>query len=183
MISTRQIFMVICILLLLIVSIMHSIRPIESIHLDRKQLESAPDYYIDNLKVIQFNADGRWINRLKANKLLHFIKHDSHVFINPVMRSNKEHTTFWRIQAKTAVAINHFEQISFEKAVRIIQNNQQDHSTIHTTQLTYYPKTQIATTAAPIHIKDNKLQLDAIGMNANLSTQHIVFMQQTKAIL
>lgn len=143
--------------------------------LDTKSLESTPDVIIHQLTVHQYDKNGHLHHRLEASLMHHIPLNNTTWLKTPLIRFAQINQPSMTIEAEQATALHGNEQITFKDNVIIHQEKQasMSPSTLTTTELTYYTKTQLAISHVPIYWERIGSTVHAAGMSANLATNRI----------
>ncbi len=145
------------------------------IKLDKLTLSTSPDTIIKQLTVQQFDTHGKLSHYLKTPLLHHIPLDNTHQLTTPHIIIYQPNQPAWEISAKTATALYGGEQITFNNHVIVHQkqNKNRQESTFQTEELTYFPKTELATTPKEITFEQAGNVVHSTGMKAYLAQNHI----------
>ena len=148
--------------------------------LNAKTLLETTDTVITNLNVRQYSKTGTLSHSLQTPLVRHIPKNNTHLILKPHIFIARPAQPSWEINAAEATALYGGEEITFKHDVRIHQKkgDHNDESTITTEEITYFPKTQMATTAKGTnHIELDQgtthLRAASATTNTNLKNQLI----------
>ena len=170
-----------------------------------------PDAYVNGLILTQMGDTGQVASRFYAKKAVHYAtdvtlldtpyailyggNDDANNLTNTLSagaeqpatttskKSTKKQQPPWMIKADHGRLTQSGTVLYLWDNVRIWQaKGQQNQSTVFTTtSLTYYPKTRLAKTKAPVNIdRGDGSKISAVGMKANLNTGEITFLSKTR---
>ncbi len=152
------------------------------IQLDTQTLSTTPDTSITHLTVQQFDANGQLSHSLKTPLMHHIPLNNTHQLTTPFIMITQKNQPAWEIHAKNATAIQGGQQITFNNDV-IIHQKKDAHtqaSTLKTEEITYFPKTQLATTLKDVTFVQSGNRVQSTGMNAYLAENRVQLLSHTR---
>lgn len=160
------------------------VRTPKAIQLDNQVLRTQTDIVVTDLSVKEFNEQGQLIHSLSAPKLHHIPLDDKYVLEKPYIRIQQETQPQWTIYSRKAIAMHGNREITFQEHVRIQQAAQANSPAklVKTEELTYFPATKMATTAKDILFKQAHNQVQARGMQADLSKNRVKLLSDAQGI-
>ncbi len=150
--------------------------------LDNDTLSTTPDTIISELMIQQFNDKGEISHYLHTPVLYHIPLHNTHKLKTPHIIVTQLNHPSWEINAEHATAIGGGQEITFQSNVIIHQNKDEhrEETTLKTEELTYFPKSQLATTPKDIQITQAKNIVKSTGMNAYLSENRVQLLSNAR---
>lgn len=150
--------------------------------------KNAPDFFIQNLMVKQFNENGKLNYTLHAEHLTHFeAKNHSYlsqltVFSYPDTHSQQQAP--WKITALKGEAWYGSDDLLLKHHVKIEELSPQKTPslTLTTNALSIFPKKNLAYTAEPVTIIQPGLSFHAVGMRIHFKKKKIEFLHQSQGI-
>jgi lipopolysaccharide export system protein LptC len=152
-------------------------------HLDDQTLSKTADMVINNLKVQQFDANGRLVNYLQTPLMHHVPLNNTHWLKNPHVIIAQSDQPTWEIQSQQATSLNGGESITFNKQV-VIHQQKDEHtqeSTLKTEAMTYFPKDKLAITTLDVTYEQPGTIVQSTGMKAYLAEKRVLLMGQTRS--
>lgn len=143
-------------------------------------LEEEPDYYGDNLKRRQFNAQGKLAQTFIAKRSEHYpIAQHTH-FQQPHIVTTNDQGRAWQIDAEEGEMSDKEQLLTLINNIEIRPLNDPDNQDllIETSRLTYKTDTQVASTDQPVQITNTDTKINAVGMNLNVPNQTLELLQQ-----
>jgi len=182
--ATQGITSVFSILVILATSAWYFLTESSSPTLDQQILNNTPDHRFILLKIEQFDIKGNRLHSLKT-PYAHHIPSEQHLWLKtPRIWVTEAKQPTWTIQSKEAVISDDGQEVVFKNQVEI------EHSAFKNTppgvlkseQMSYFPKTHIASTPLKIIWEQNENTLEALGMKANLAEHQVDLLHNTRAI-
>lgn len=152
------------------------------IKLDDQTLSTTPDTIISELTVQQFDEKGQLSHYLKTPLMRHIPLDNTHQLNSPDIMITQPQQPSWQIHAKEAIALHGGQQITFKNNVIIHQKKSEhrEETTLHTEELTYFPKNQLATTEKNIIIMQAKNTVRSTGMKAWLAESRVQLLNNAR---
>jgi len=152
------------------------------IKLDAQTLSTTPDTIISELTVQQFDAKGQLSQYLQTPVMRHIPLDNTHQLETPHIIITQPNQPSWEIHAQKATALRGGQQITFNNDVIIHQkkNKNREETTLNTEELTYFPKTQLATTPKEITIMQAKNTVRSTGMKAWLADNRVKLLNNAR---
>ena len=152
------------------------------ISMSQEALSMIPDYTVTDLSVKQYDNKGLLANAFKTPQLHHIQQYNMFEFIEPNIIVSMPNQAPWQIHSRNGKAYFGGKQIVLFNQVRIYQPALNDHleTTFLTEEITYFPGTKFAETKAPITFQQPGMQVNAVGLEADLKDQHIKLLHQAK---
>lgn len=149
---------------------------------DPKQLDHLPDAVITNMHVTSFNEAGQRVYIITTPQLEHYSQGNRSYLSNPRLTLLKAPEEPWQIRSDYARTENGTEVITLWDNVVLHQAGGLENveSTITTTELTYYPKEQIASTDQPITLQQPGVTINAIGMLAYIEEEIVELLSDAQ---
>jgi len=143
-------------------------------------LQAHPDMLINNFSFHQYDAQGKLVQTLQSNHVLHQPNENQYHLKKPhVQIFRPDNKTPITIAAQDAEALQDGSEIHLQHHVNIQQDGQ-----LTTENLTLYPKKQCAETQQKIHIQQpSGDHMTATGMIALLNEQRVRFLKHVDALL
>lgn len=143
------------------------------------------DSILYGIRSTRFNNQGNIQSVFSAAKLIHYKKTNDTQFVKPkiILYSQTQDTkTPWVITAHSGKSFKGSHEILLQDHVKIHQNATSQHGdlTIITSQLTYYPDKQLASTDAVIYLQQPGLTIKGRGLRAELADEHIQLLHEAQ---
>lgn len=145
-----------------------------------------PDAFMEEVVATIIDKQGRPSLKIVSPKMTHYIENDATDIVKPLLtlyRSSRQKAPKpWRLTADHARALQGVSQIRLWDNVIINHpGDAEDEKTrLLTKTLNVYPDKQLAETLDPVTISQPFTQIQAIGMNADLSTGAVKLLSQTR---
>ncbi|MDF1677962.1 MAG: LPS export ABC transporter periplasmic protein LptC [Legionellaceae bacterium] len=141
-----------------------------------------PEHRFTTIEIQQFDKTGRRVYHLTAPSSYHMPKEDTHYLITPRIFVTKANQPAWTIQSKTAIITPKAEEIKFLTNVNLHHAAYQDQAAgvIKTEALSYFPKKKYAHTPLDITWDQDSNHIEATGMQADLTTEHIELLENIR---
>ena len=152
------------------------------VKLDDQTLSTTPDTIIKQLTIQQFDAKGQLSHYLQTPLMRHVPLENTHQLDTPNIIISQPNQPSWEINARQAIALNGGQQITFKNDVTIHQKKDahREETTLSTEELTYFPKSQLATTEKNILILQAKNSVRSTGMNAWLAENRVQLLSNAR---
>lgn len=127
--------------------------------LDSKTLLETNDMLITNVSLRQYSKAGALAHSLNTPLIRHIPKNNTHWLKQPHIIVTRPNQPVWEINAEEATALYGGQEITLHQAVKIHQNqgNHNEETTFTAEEITYFPKTKIASTKKNVN---NRIKLD-----------------------
>ena len=154
-----------------------------STRLEQTTLNNTPDHRFTSLEIEQFDAEGNRLHALQT-PYAHHIPGEKNLWLKtPRIWVTEADQPTWTIQSQEAVISDDGQDVVFKHQVEV------EHSAFKNTpagilkseQLSYCPKTQLASTPLKITWEQEDNTLEAIGMKANLAEHQIDLLHNARA--
>jgi lipopolysaccharide export system protein LptC len=153
--------------------------------LDQPQAESPPpsvDFFIENARSRQFQADGSLRYELVSQRLEHMQDTDISLVSQPdllIHRANNEQP--WRVRSLRGEVGPQGNQVELIDEVRIEQTTLPDRfSRLTTSRLTVFPEREYAETAQPVRIENADGVTTATGMQAHIREGRVLLLSNVR---
>ena len=152
------------------------------IKLDDQTLSTTPDTIISQLTVQQFDVKGQLSQYLQTPLMSHTPLDNTHQLETPHIIIAQLNQPSWEIHALEATALHGGKQITFKNNVMIRQKKDEhrEETTLTTEELTYFPKTQLATTQKEITLVQAQNTVQSTGMKAYLAENRVQLLNNAR---
>lgn len=139
------------------------------------------DAFLSELTVKQFNTDGRLLHHLHAPMVRHVPEKNTYLLTKPHLIVTEANQAPWEIRADQGIA-EADRVITLSQQVMIQQKSHQANPqvTLTTEEITYFPKSKLASTLKPVTIQQAENQIQAIGMNAYLDDHKVELLSHVR---
>jgi len=144
---------------------------------------SRPDAFMKDVLAVETDRQGQIVKTLKTPYLVHYNLNDRAELTDPIYTIYQtDEKQPWVITALSGVSLQGGKTILLNDNVNIHekQGAHNEDILILTSNLTYYPSEQLATTDKHVTIKKPDLLVTATGMNAYLAQKQIDLLSNTR---
>ena len=140
------------------------------------------DYYLENFKITQLNAQGQKNYTLSGTKLMHYRDTDTADVVSPQLLFIDEQAMRWTIQSDRAWVSKNSDYIHLLGIVNITRQAQTNTPPLDilTSNLKIRTQDHFAETADQVTIQSPGWQTNAQGFTANLTTGQFSLLSQVK---
>lgn len=151
--------------------------------LTEKAPRHVPDYFLQNFTATSINKQGAPDYKVTANSLNHFPDDDSMKLQQPVFTFYQNRVKTWIAQANEAVILQRQNIILLtgDVILKQVAPVQEEPLLLSAKQLTIEPDKKQASTVSTIKLVKGKNQIEANGMRADLITNRIEFLSDTRS--
>ena len=151
--------------------------------LDQNVLNHSPDHRFTSLEIEQFDTAGNRLHALQT-PYAHHIPGEKNLWLKtPRIWVTEANQPAWTIQSQEAVISDDGQEVVFKHQVEV------EHGTFKNTpagilkseQISYFPKTQLASTPLKITWEQEDNTLEAMGMKANLAEHQVDLLHDARA--
>ena len=142
------------------------------------------DYFVDELELTTFDADGFPLRRLETDSLRHDRGSGETRLSRPRFTLFEKNRPLWRIASESGTLAEDHSRLDLEGAVEIHRTGGDDRQPIEirTRNVLVKPKEEYAETAEPVRITSDANWITAVGMRAWLRPPgRIRFLSHTRA--
>ncbi|MCO7224030.1 LPS export ABC transporter periplasmic protein LptC [Pleionea sp. CnH1-48] len=146
------------------------------------ELQSNSELYMEQLSIYQYDAQGKRIHKIKADRADFFENNKMATLDNPqVFTEYKDHQ--WKISSYQAIANDNYQAIDLTNSVHVqtMEENESDQLHVITSNLHYDAAKQILSTEQSVQIKDGSRNLSGIGFSADMAQEVYQLKQQVEA--
>lgn len=151
--------------------------------LDQSTLNNIPDHRFISLEIEQFDAVGHRLHALKT-PYAHHIPSEQNLWLKtPRIWVTEADQPTWMIKSHEAIISDDGQEVVFKTQVEV-EHGAFQHTPagiLKSEQMSYFPKTQLASTPLKITWEQEDNTLEAIGMNANLAEHHVDLLHDARA--
>jgi lipopolysaccharide export system protein LptC len=152
--------------------------------LDQPQAVQPPpsvDFFIENARSRQFQADGSLRYELTAERLEHLRDSDISLLSQPDLLIHRLNEQPWRVRSLRGEVAPQGSQVELIDAVRIEQTTPQNRFTrLTTSRLTIFPEREYAETAQPVRIENPDGVTTATGMQAYVNEGRVLLLSNVR---
>ncbi len=147
-----------------------------------QQKKHVLDAYMNNVNYIEYNNQGKISSRMHFATMQHYAKINTFHFDKPSLVTYTQKNVPWHITADHGSGQPNKDTVHLWGHVLLQQPNKHSHpgTTITTSQLTYHPKTSIATTQQQVTIIKPGTVVKGKGMQANLKTGTLTLLSHSR---
>lgn len=139
------------------------------------------DFYVENARSVQFQADGKLHYRLSAEHLEHIQSSDITRLTRPDLRLHRGSDYPWRVQSAQGVVSPDGTQVVLIDDVRVARTDAKGRPTVlTTTRLSVYPEREYAETSQPVRIEAANGVTTATGMQAYLNESRMLLKSNVR---
>lgn len=153
--------------------------------LDQQQVEAPPpsvDFFIENARSRQFQADGGLRHELVAERMEHLQDSDTSLLYQPdllIHRGDGEQP--WRVRSLRGEVGPQGAEVELIDEVRIEQRVAAERfSRLTTSRLTVFPEREYAETAQPVRIENAEGVTTATGMQAYVKEGRVLLLSNVR---
>lgn len=141
------------------------------------------DAFLENVVAINMDKYGAPHSQIKTKKIIHYPANDTAFITQPlIILYSKDEEMPWLTTAEKGISEHGKEKILLIGNVKIHQesgpNNKEE--TILTSELTIYPKNDLAKTDKPVTFIEPGTIVNAVGMNAFLKEKRVQLLSKTR---
>lgn len=145
------------------------------------QSEDSIDFYVENARSVQFQADGRLHYRLRADYLEHIQHSDITLLTRPDLHLYRGSELPWRVQSERGEVSPGGSEVELIEKVRVARTDAKGRPTILTTsRLTVFPEREYAETRQPVRIEAANGITTATGMQAYLNESRMLLQSNVR---
>lgn len=152
--------------------------------LDQPQAEAPPpsvDFFIENARSRQFQADGSLRHELVAERMEHMQDTDTSLLYHPDLLIHRGAEQPWRVRSLRGEVGPQGDEVELIDEVRIEQIISADRfSRLTTSRLTVFPEREYAETAQPVRIENADSVSTATGMQAYIKEGRVVLLSNVR---
>lgn len=139
------------------------------------------DFYAENARSVQFQADGKLHYRLRAEHLEHLQGSDVTRLTRPELRLHRGSDYPWHVQSVRGEVSPGGVQVDLIDDVRIARTDAKGRPTVLTTsRLSVYPKREYAETAEPVRIEAANGVTTASGLQAYFNESRMLLKSNVR---
>lgn len=143
--------------------------------------DTAIDFYVENARSVQFQADGALHYRLSAERLEHLQSSDVTLLTRPDLRLHRGSDYPWHVQSARGEVAPGGTEVELIDAVRVERTDARGRPTILTTsRLTVFPEREYAQTSQPVRIEAANGVTTASGMQAYLKDGRMLLQSNVR---
>jgi len=149
-----------------------------------KHSTNSPDFFMTDTTYTKFSRKGDIQNRVKSNKITHFIKNNVYIFEKPNIVIFTPNEKPWYITANEGKSEKEKSKIDLWGKVKIVRAAGVNNPSfdIATTKLTVYPDIKFAKTKQPITIIQNYNINKAVGAEVDFETGIVKLVSNVEGI-
>lgn len=151
---------------------------------DQNVLNSSPDHRFTSLEIEQFDAAGNRLHALQT-PYAHHIPGEQNLWLKtPRIWVTEANQPTWTIQSQEAIISDDGQEVVFKKQVEVEHNafKNTPAGVLKSERLSYFPKTQLASTPLKITWEQDENTMEAIGMKADLAEHQVDLLHDARAI-
>lgn len=150
--------------------------------LDRETLANSVAITVSDLKVRQFDAEGKLINLLTSPTMQHIQNGNVYLFAKPHILVHQDEQPPWDIRSHHAKSFEGGKRITFTGNVIVHQKqgSKTQASTMKTEEVTYFPKEKKASTDLLVTYEQPGNIIQSQGMNAYLDEKRVELLHQAR---
>ncbi|MBC3809427.1 LPS export ABC transporter periplasmic protein LptC [Undibacterium seohonense] len=152
---------------------------------------SEPDYYVEQFNFVRLSQSKQTNYRVTGDRLIHFPQEDEFEIVQPRIVGIDQEKTPMTIRADRAIVKQKIQEKPESKAedqihlrgnVQVERSNSKlgSHLTMSTKALTLFPDTERMRTAEAVTLTTPRANLNAIGMEADNSSQKIRLLSKVQ---
>lgn len=143
--------------------------------------DSAIDFYAENARSVQFQADGKLHYRLTATRIEHLRSSDTTLLSQPDLLLYRGSEYPWHVQSSRGEVSPGGTRVELIDAVRVARTDAKGRPTILTTsRLSVFPEREYAETAQPVRIEAANGVTSATGMQAYLNESRMLLKSNVR---
>ncbi|SDR72082.1 LPS export ABC transporter periplasmic protein LptC [Pseudomonas oryzae] len=143
--------------------------------------DSAIDFFVENARSVQFQADGKLHYRMTATRLEHLRSSDTTLLSQPDLLLYRGSDYPWHVQSERGEVSPGGTQVELIDAVRVERTDAKGRPTILTTsRLSVFPEREYAETAQPVRIEAANGVTSATGMQAYLNESRMLLKSNVR---
>lgn len=137
--------------------------------------ENAIDFYVENARSVQFQADGTLHYRMSAERLEHLQTTDITHLTRPDLHLYRGSEYPWRVQSLSGEVLPGGQQVELLDEVRVARTDAKGRPTILTSShLSVFPEREYAETATAVRIEAANGVTTATGLQAYLKDGRMI---------
>lgn len=143
--------------------------------------DTAIDFYVENARTVQFQADGKLHYRLTAERVEHLRSSDTTLLKLPDLLLYRGSNYPWHVQSTRGEVSPGGTQVELIDAVRVARTDARGRPTILTTsRLSVFPEREFAQTSQPVRIEAANGVTTATGMQAYLNDSRMLLQSNVR---
>src|SRR5579883_3271710 len=145
-------------------------------------VSSLPDAYMENVVAVTMDTEGNPKMKIVTPKMVHYAENDTTELTSPELTIYRQSPEPWHVTSHYAKATQGTDVVDFWDNVVIVHTADKSDPTtvVKTSALTVYPNKNTAETKEYITMEQPHLQVNAVGMQADMNTGDIKLLSQTR---
>lgn len=144
-------------------------------------IDTAVDFYAENVRTVQFQVDGKLHYRLTAERVEHLRTSDTTLLSQPDLLLYRGSDYPWHVQSTRGEVSPGGTQVELIDAVRVARTDAKGRPTILTTsRLSVFPEREYAQTSQPVRIEAANGVTTATGMQAYLNDSRMLLQSNVR---
>ncbi len=159
-----------------------NIRP-ESFLEGTRQPAAAPaiDFYVENARSVQFQADGALHYRMSAERIEHVQASDITYLTRPALQLYRGGEHPWRVESRRGEVLPGGQQVELLEAVRVARTDARGRPTLLSGEhLSVFPEREYAETRQPVRIEAANGVTTATGMQVYLKESRMLLQSNVR---
>lgn len=161
---------------------------LETLIAPHESAKEFPMIYMTGVNVREFGPSGELTHQITSDKIVQYqmnleaaSPNDYFLFTKPIFTFYENQPTPWQVSSESARGVAGGNLMTLSNNV-VIQQDSVEHGliTAKTEELLINTKAQTAETDKPVNMRNNRMTIDAIGMQANLQDNNVLMKSNVK---